>query len=379
MPKLTNGLYRNPGGRFWLYEFRWKGRRYKGSTGLEARDQAKAWLRAYRDRVAEAEVGLASLAERPTLKGLHALWVAECKDHLSPSTLAIMELRLRLHFAALLEEPAEQITAEKVGLARAAYLAGARDGARRSEGGANRIVHTLRNLLSWGVRRGHLQSLPFQIESLRPQEKVKAVVWPEQVSAFVAVVRKGERHPHASLAVLLQLSLGLRETEALGARWEWVDWRRGVYQVGRAKNRRVREIPIPGPLLAHLQRLHAAQGKPTEGWILPSEDGLPRRAQYTKKPVTRAAQALGIRDLSPHRLRATFATAHFEAGTPLSQIQQMLGHQHPETTMGYIIQRPKDQEEAQAKVAESMGLRRAIPTKSPKKKPTHRKIKQKTA
>ena len=61
--------------------------------------------------------------------------------------------------------------------------------------------------------------------------------------------------------------------------------------------------------------------------------------------------------LHPHRLRASFATTHFEAGTPLSQIQQMMGHEDPETTMRYIVQRPKDQAVAQERVSELMGFK----------------------
>jgi len=49
-----------------------------------------------------------------------------------------------------------------------------------------------------------------------------------------------------------------------------------------------------------------------------------------------------IDGLHPHSLRATFATAHWEAGTPLSQITAMLGHRDPNTTMIYINQRPRD-------------------------------------
>ena len=58
-----------------------------------------------------------------------------------------------------------------------------------------------------------------------------------------------------------------------------------------------------------------------------------------------------------HGLRASFATTHFEAGTPLSQIQQMMGHSDPETTMGYIVQRPRDQAAAQERVSELMGFK----------------------
>ena len=72
-------------------------------------------------------------------------------------------------------------------------------------------------------------------------------------------------------------------------------------------------------------------------------------------------------------MRATFATTHFEAGTEISQIQQMMGHKHPSTTMGYIVMRPKGQAEAQDRVSKLMGLEGAVPVESPTKKPKPRK------
>lgn len=80
-----------------------------------------------------------------------------------------------------------------------------------------------------------------------------------------------------------------------------------------------------------------------------------------------------IHGLHPHVLRATFATAHWEAGTPLSLITAMLGHEDPQTTMGYIRQRARDAKKAQTKVAESMGLAPS-PSRVPRK-PKHAKPK----
>ena len=69
---------------------------------------------------------------------------------------------------------------------------------------------------------------------------------------------------------------------------------------------------------------------------------------------------MGIQNLHPHVLRASFATGHFEVGTVLSQIQQMMGHASPETTLGYIFQRPVEQAISQERLAEKMGLKATV-------------------
>jgi integrase/recombinase XerC len=180
----------------------------------------------------------------------------------------------------------------------------------------------------------------------------------------------------------MMVGLGMREDEALHARWEWIDWRRRVMVLTKTKNREAREVPIPDWLMEHLAALHPVT--PTLGLVIPDHDekGQPRphTRMLTTKPIARASTELKLGHLTPHALRRTFATAHFETGTPLSQIQQMLGHQDPETTMRYILQRPKAQAEAQAKVAEAMGFKNSPPlvprkhvAKTPKTKQTKKK------
>jgi integrase/recombinase XerC len=237
-----------------------------------------------------------------------------------------------------------------------------------TEGGANNLVKNLSSLLGWCVDQGFIEARPFKIKALKAQERPEGIVWPEQVQAFLEVAYKGGRShskqpdkppEHSYTAMRMMLTLGLREDEALTARWEWFDERRMVYSPGKTKNRKVREIPVPPALALHLGAIRNGKEK---GLILPSKKKsangheLPHNKNFTQKPVKRCAEALKIYGLTPHRLRATFATTHFEAGTPISQIQQMMGHDDPQTTMGYIVQRPKDQHESQARVEALQGF-----------------------
>ena len=137
--------------------------------------------------------------------------------------------------------------------------------------------------------------------------------------------------------------------------------------VGKAKDRALREIPVPQWLM---DLLEALRGQREAGLIIPSKKmdqagtPLPHHKNFTQKPVERISKKLDIKGMTPHRLRATFATTHWEAGTALSQITQMMGHEDPGTTMGYIVQRPKDQAEAQERVAELQGFK-PVTQKSP--------------
>ena len=379
--KLNRGLWWSEASKTWHYEFKLGQHPYKGDTGHALFKEAQDWKAAKKRTLKNAEVGIPPpKAPSPTLAKALAEWRGAHQGVISDRHMVNVTRAVELHAAALLDTPIDAITLRDLEKLRSAYLLGTGIGYHEAQlthtdGGANKMIFHLRTVLTWC---GNHDLGPREVPRLAPlaaQEGAQGVVWPEQVQAFLAEAWKGgidhrakvRLLPHSATAICLMLGLGLRENEALGACWEWLDARRQVYVVGRAKNRRLREVPLPGWLARHLANLRTTQGQPARGLILPvgldeKGQGIPHGPGFTTKSVARCAAALKISALTPHRLRATFATAHFELGTPLSQIQQMMGHKDPATTMRYIVQRPKDQAEAQERVAAAMGFESGPPT-----------------
>ncbi len=93
------------------------------------------------------------------------------------------------------------------------------------------------------------------------------------------------------------------------------------------------------------------------GYVLQYRDGEdPIYRGLTKNAIRSAGDRLGIPGLHPHRLRATFATAHFEAGTTIQQIRLTMQHDKPQITLRYIETRQKVAVKAQARAAAAMGF-----------------------
>ena len=91
-------------------------------------------------------------------------------------------------------------------------------------------------------------------------------------------------------------------------------------------------------------------------WIFPSKQGKPHCPGFLRKPLMTAAKRLGLGNLTAHRLRATFATLHAEAGTPLSDLQSMMGHKDYKTLWGYIEQTLDARRDAQEGLGRHLGL-----------------------
>jgi integrase len=366
--KAGGGLYRNPGGSHWLYDFTFKGVRHCASTGHKNLTRARAWLAVYKGQLADSTVGI-----RPpctmTVAELHTAWAKAMTGTLTQGTLDRAALRLRLHLTSIAHLVLPEVTKAKLEDLRTAYLAATSTAGRpHTPAGANKLVALVTTWLNWAISREdiELHALPFKIEALGMDETVKPVVWPEQVGPFLAEIRRRQRCADAGDLCQAQITLGVREDEALGARWEWVGWRNHVYTVGNSKTGKAREVPMMKSFEAILRARWTAAGEPAEGLIFPAEDGEPHRAGYTRKPVARGGRSLKIKGLHPHALRRTFATNHYEIGTPISQIQQMLGHKHQETTELYIVKRPKDQARHQRKAEIAMQLSRTSHAPKPK-------------
>jgi site-specific recombinase XerD len=159
-----------------------------------------------------------------------------------------------------------------------------------------------------------------------------------QAATFMRAARAATgptaRRDAALLALLAEL--GLRVGEAL--RLDVADLRqnRGHRTVRvTGKGGRHRELPVPPPLSrdldAHLETHTAAE-------LFTTATGKRVDPSTVFRLVRRVAKAAGLPEadrLSPHSLRHTVATAALDAGAPLRDVQDLLGHADPRTTRRY--------------------------------------------
>jgi len=135
--------------------------------------------------------------------------------------------------------------------------------------------------------------------------------------------------PRLQPLITVALQTGLRKMELVTLTWPQVDWERQEVVVisGRAKNRRMRRVPMTETVRDLLAQL--AQG-PTD------RDNRVFGYRSLTASFERAVARSGLAGVSPHALRHTFATRALERGVDIRTVQRWLGPQSLRQTERYL-------------------------------------------
>ena len=162
-------------------------------------------------------------------------------------------------------------------------------------------------------------------------------------------------------AYLFILNTGLRMGEALALHWSDIDWEhksvsvtknlilvknRGVssgskhsliIQATPKSNKSRRTVPLNDDALKYLEELKHLRGTSPDGYIIHSKEGHPIYPRNFQNALDVICKAVGLRKITLHPLRHTYATKLFEAGVDVKIISELLGHSSTEITYRIYI------------------------------------------
>ncbi|MDC8756247.1 tyrosine-type recombinase/integrase [Janthinobacterium fluminis] len=331
--------------KVWHYRFQVDGGRVQRSTRERTRAKAEpVAAKAYADAVVRANGG----QPVPTLDELFKTWLEVQGPVSSAAHVRSVDVVHRLHMYELGGLAVSDVTTAHIELARNQHLL------EHKPATANHWLRVMKLIANWAVKRDIIARLPWRVTMLKVQKRPRATLPLDVAKAwFDAVDGACVRAPTVGIAVRLMFGLGLREGEAAGARWEWIDWQRATYTPGVTKGREAEPVPIPSWLVGHL-----APQRMSEGLIAPGRDGAQQPAGFARKAMQVANAHCKVKGITPHRLRGTFATLLSEAGVPIQTIQGVMRHKSPMTTMAYLEKRHDTAALAQASIAEKIGFAR---------------------
>lgn len=328
MGKLKNGLIKK--GKIWHYRFRVNGVEFAGSTHCTDIGSAREVLRQVRK---ETVLGDHGVRKAPSLGAVGTEWLkansrAKSSKHLEAARLAMV------HLEPLMQIPLDRITNDRVEKWRNDFLA------NHAPATADFALRYLTLFCNWARKAKWIRELAFDTKRLNKRIPPRPVVKMDQLEDFYRALDR--RNPQISVAVRMHIRLSVREKALLNLRWEDVDLEAGTARfIEKGDDERI--LVIPSGVMEALQLLLPRQASP---WVFPAKDGLPHRKGWLRRPLSRAGAAIGHDRFGVHRLRASFATMHKYAGTPVGVIQDVMGHASIRTTQRYFEEDLAEQRKA---------------------------------
>ena len=224
-----------------------------------------------------------------------------------------------------------------------------------------RHYQTLRNIINYAVRFRYLKEDPCQYLSVKdkPHNENKEIDFlaPKDAQRFMAALESEPLFWRCFMNVLI--TCGLRRGEAIGLQWGDIDAEklslsisRNVtidkdspekYHVGSTKTGETRTVPLSPRVYSLLMNLKREQEERLGAVLMPSafifcNSSNGYKPLYPTEPTrwqSKFVKRHNLPKVSPHDLRHTAATLALESGADLKQVQQLLGHKDPSTTMKF--------------------------------------------
>ncbi len=158
----------------------------------------------------------------------------------------------------------------------------------------------------------------------------------EVTAVLNGIERPGERGCRNYAVVLLLARLGLRASEVCRLTLEDIRWRSGTLVIHR-KGRRAEELPLLADVGQALADYLQARPQVTGTRAVFVTTAAPRRAMTRQgiAAIVRTACTRTARPAGPHQFRHLLGGALLQAGAPLADIAQVLGHRELAVTSGY--------------------------------------------
>jgi len=200
---------------------------------------------------------------------------------------------------------------------------------RRANGISDGTIHTelghLRTVLKWAENGRLIDRAPHIERPAKPEPKDRYLTHEEVLRIINAA-----HVPHVRLAMHLMIATAARVTAILELTWDRVDFERRQIRLRDTedKTRRKGRATVPMNDTVFSALMEAKTGAMTDHVI----EWAGRPVRSLKKGIASAAKAARLDGVSAHVFRHSAAVWMIEAGVPIAEVSQYLGHSNTVVT-----------------------------------------------
>ncbi len=201
-----------------------------------------------------------------------------------------------------------------------------------------RAVSSVRGLFRFLMLDGHIRSHPAEdLDTPQRFAYLPKFLTEDEINRLFAAPEISTAEGIRDRALLeLMYAAGLRVSELVSLKQDDLDLHAGMV-VCHGKGSKERRVPIGKSAIHWLQQYSAVKagyGRTTSPYFF-LHRGRPLTRQQAWKMIKRYAAKAGVKDVSPHTLRHSFATHLIQNGADSRSVQALLGHSDISTTQIY--------------------------------------------
>lgn len=314
--------------KFYQIRFTHNGKLYVRSSKTSVKKTAEALERKMRDDLCRQE----NLGERERIRLSDAIDLHTKKD------ISDRYVKHLIGFKSYILDIAGDVYVDSISTAKVFKWTGNKEGKTATK---KYFVSMLRAVIGTAHQHGYQTPIGIDYPSFKKEATRIRFLSIEEEDALLRELQPfSERHIYSQQLnydfVIALLDLGCRFNEAAKLKWDDIDLNEGTIRLYRSKVRNESTLVMTDRLCRVIERRSVDQ---TSEYVFSNKNGSVKTSEGARG-IRNAIKRAGLDDFTIHDLRHSYASRLVQAGLPLQQVSELLGHSDVRTTMIYASLAP---------------------------------------